>query len=812
MTFKHIYVLFNPASTRASRSRQRFRELEKLYPGRVTVVHTSPDGRDANIAVIRQLAHKLDKDCLLGIAAGDGTVGLVVEVLTATGKDAVPKAASEAVLLPMWGGNANDLASMLNGPALNRRLKTVFNKAEIVPIYPLVCTIVDTEGTISHRIAACYITFGFSAFMARRLNDADYRRKLHGVSIPRKIFHELKHLANALKQADRFSYTEDRKRYRVYELIFANGSRMAKVDRLPVTLSEKYFYKDTLEYKRFGAIVNKIFAVITDRQPNHKIDRRVRIKLHDPVWSQFDGEPVAIEAGSTVEIGRSPRPFYALASSLRKPKSEKPKPTVSGFWRRHRRGLTISGIVVSILVVFHVYLSLTNPYAAVSIVRQPYTTSIEADGSIKLHKQFDLRVYDNPLADSLGYYKSGFLIAQNTFFGGKAVPGDSVDSITDAIHDKRFDPTKPYLISGDQFSVLYMRNLGVFYNSLLNPNTARSQDDWQNRQRIYLQSAMYTLDALSKSHSIKTTIVPIGRQTVAMTSVHPGSTGSDTVYGLFYALQALATPVESSDGKYRLQTTAAARHIISSRQNDLRNIYERYLGMVSNGDTVKASIDLASARDGAQRQQSFYDSLVLWKTRQLAAQLGISNESPQSLETSRQRIAALYWSPTTGCLRDSLKQANSYSSDWLLAIPTGFFNSQRDYDKLVGCVAYIQKQALAEPLPIQYTRDQTQAPWAVRTFAPGYGSNVIWSYWGAEYINLLANLQKTKPENNQHFGRLASNYANRWDQKMLETHGFPETLDPKGNFMQTTFYKSIRSTGWVVQFEQAKWQLAQATN
>ncbi len=838
--FKRVIVLFNPASTRARYSLKCIAVLERLYPDELAVVHTSPDGREANLEIIRQTARSVKPATLFCIAAGDGTVSLVVEAFTASGKHAIPKSVRSTPILPLWGGNANDLAYMLNGLLLRRRLKSIIAKASLIPIYPLQCTVTyvsaiqkskkqkgkqktDSEAIRTTRTAACYVTFGVSGAMARRLNDAAYRSSLP-ISVSIKLVRELAYLVQEFRRAISFRYTDivgssensnnvndadELQEKTAYELIFANGSRMAKVDRLPVTLSERYFYKISLERKGFGSILKKYLTVSRDRQAEHKLEHPVTMKFHDQAWAQFDGEPLLILPGSTVTIATSAQPFYALASSLRQPRKAQRlglRHHVSRYVRKHKIKVITAASILLVLALFHGYLSLTNPYAGITIVKQPYTTTVAQNGDISFEKQFDLQVYDSLFADTFGYYKSGFLIAQNTLFGGKHVPGESVEEITDAIHKLRFDPSKPYLISGDQFSVLYVRNLGVFYNSLLNPNNVRSQYDWENRQRIYFQSALYGLDALAGSSTTKTTVVPIGSESVAMTAVHPGSTGSDTVYGLLYALNALATPASSADGTYQIQTAKAAQQLVKSRHQDLKSVYDRYESEVrdrdGNGDFVKKNIVLASARDGADRQQSFYDSLVLWKTRQLAQQMGLSSESTESIEGSRQRILEAYWSEKTGCLRDELSKDGSYSSDWLLALPTGFFDYERDYGRLMSCVDHIRSQRLAEPLPIKYTYDVTHAPWAVRTFAPGYGSDVIWSYWGAEYITLLAKLDQLNPDPTMRAEALR--HASRWDQAMLDNHGFPETLDPEGKFLHTPLYKSIRSTGWLVQFEYAK--------
>lgn len=467
------------------------------------------------------------------------------------------------------------------------------------------------------------------------------------------------------------------------------------------------------------------------------------------------------------------------------------------------------GAFFVVVAVFNTYLSFTNPYAKQNIIQQPYQTYIQ-DGKVKYQENFRLKVHGGPIADLLGYYKSGLLIVQNSLFGSRPVPGNNPAEITQNIHQLRFDPSKPYLISGDQFSVLYVRNLGVFYNRLLEPDIALNQQDWENKQRIYLQSVLYGIDGLSASRTPKTTVVPIGPRSAVLTQVHPGSYGSDSVYGLLYALERIHDEDASKDGRYRLQTKASAEQITRERINQLQQIASDYLTTVRDPRTglVKTNLDLASARDGVTRNSSLYDNIVMWKTLELADKLGIRETSDQELTGLRQRILSTYWNDQTGCFIDSINNPNSYSSDWLIAMPTEFLDPSQDKDRLGRCITYIRTHKLAEPLPIKYNDEsKPEGPWAVRTFVPSYGGNAIWSYWGAEYITLLAELNKVTSDPS--YKQEAQRHVNTYHQKMVKYHGFPETFDAQGNFLQNTVYKSIRSTGWLVQLEYAEWLLGQ---
>jgi hypothetical protein len=407
----------------------------------------------------------------------------------------------------------------------------------------------------------------------------------------------------------------------------------------------------------------------------------------------------------------------------------------------------------------------------------------------------------------IGYYKSGFLIIQNAWYGSYRSQFNNPDEIIADIHKLRFDPSKPYLISGDQFSVLYPRNLGVFYNSLLNPYTAHSRLDWTNRQRIYLHSAMYALDAFSSARRITTTLVPIFEHSVALTQVHPGSVASDSLYGVLHALNALSNERQYSHPTYKLQAVQTVHEIIRDRQHDLKMLLEIYLHDVQDPKSglVKRKIHLSSARDGALRDSSFYDNVILWKTLQLADHLGIDDIPNEELNRLKKLIIKTYWDEEHGYFRDDMKH-DTYSSDWLIALPAGFLSlkNKKDLDHIKRCVAYTKKHKIDEPFPIRYTAPgkKVHAPWAVRTFVPNYGGDAIWSYWGAQYITLLAELFHIT--GNEDYRYDARRHIQAYHEKIIETQGFPETFDSSGNFLQTPVYKSIRQTGWVVQFEAAK--------
>ena len=469
-------------------------------------------------------------------------------------------------------------------------------------------------------------------------------------------------------------------------------------------------------------------------------------------------------------------------------------------------GLIITLLVLIIAAGAGMWFHITNPYARLSIFQPPYTAFAANDGQINYRQNYRLQVYGGRLANAIGYIKAGFLILQNNYFGSRPVAGNTANDIIRAIHRQRFNPRYPYLISGDQFSVLYPRNLGVFYNQLLNPNTALDATDWQWRQQIYLQSVLVAIDGLAVSHLPRTTIVPIGPRQAALTQVHPGGIGSDQVYGLFFALDGLGGQRRSQDGRYRQQTRRAAQRVISERRADLQHIYDSYLQAVHEPASrrVHAKLHLASARDGVTRSSSLYDNIICYQTVRLARRLGLHDDLPTNLAAAERQLKRDYWDTEQGFYHDHLDNHN-FSSDWLIGFVTGFFDLTKPQDlaRSRRTVEYIENHGLADPLPIKYQiAGQQRRPWAVRWFVPNYGATMIWSYWGAQYITLLAELFQATGE--RLYLNQARQYIKKYQAAIIRDHGFAETFDSQGNFYRSPMYTSIRATGWVVQFEHAR--------
>jgi len=228
----------------------------------------------------------------------------------------LPKSARETVVLPLWTGNANDLAHMLNGPAYRNRLRTVFNAGQVVRIRPMICVLTAQDGTVQQRMAACYASFGATAFATERLSREDMRssmwHKVPGLGFVAEFVTGFK----AAVRAPFFRMEERGAERVVYERVYMNGSRFAKVERLPLRLTDDAFLEHTLSERNLKTVFSQLYrAMQKNLVDRFRVDQSEFV-VQERIAAQFDGELLEVAAGTRVQLYVSPLPFYALSMLL----------------------------------------------------------------------------------------------------------------------------------------------------------------------------------------------------------------------------------------------------------------------------------------------------------------------------------------------------------------------------------------------------------------------------------------------------------------------------------------------------------------
>jgi hypothetical protein len=313
--FSRIIVLRNPASTHAHKVKKRIDRLRGLAPDiDFLTVDTHEGGREANQSVIAGLASLLGPQTLLCIAAGDGTANLVIESLLMDVELSV--AARQTVVFPLWGGNANDLACMLNGSPWQSRVLEIATEAPTITVRPLRCELTFSDGSTRTHLAACYASFGASAFAAKRL--AEPHMRVHPLDrVPGgRIVKELAAVIRAMIDSPLVFITQNEHRLPMYEHIFLNGSRFAKVKGTPLKLTDPYFYHTIIPHKGIRSLAFYIRNLTSKETSSHVRSRHVSFRIDDAVWAQFDGEVFMLPAGTSIDITSNHEPFYALSTLL----------------------------------------------------------------------------------------------------------------------------------------------------------------------------------------------------------------------------------------------------------------------------------------------------------------------------------------------------------------------------------------------------------------------------------------------------------------------------------------------------------------
>jgi len=412
------------------------------------------------------------------------------------------------------------------------------------------------------------------------------------------------------------------------------------------------------------------------------------------------------------------------------------------------------------------------------------------------------------------YAKAGVRISKTTLRKEKQLQG-SEKEIIEQIHTIRFGETNPYVITGGHFYQLFVRNLGIFYNALLDPRIPSSTKDWLNRQQIALRTIALDLAVFALAGNEYTTIVPVQKHLFTCFNFY--ARPSDSLFAILYTLLALTddtfittTFPTKKLPMYPQQTKTSAKKLLTQYKLLLTHLLTNYHKEIINPQTglVRTDILLASARDGIKRTSSFYDNVIAWATLGFAKRLGLYELTDLQLEQWRKRIKDAFWNTKAGIFLDDLSEMSQkkklFSADSFIVLSTKFLDVKKSKDRnyLQQIVTYVKQNMLADPFPLHYsTHDlpkQLYRP--VRHFAPSYMGTSIWSHWGMEYIKTLIYLGQY----DQDYLSEAKKHLTSYEKNILQYGGYPEVYDKTGKILHTRFYRSVLHNGWVVNYEQAQ--------
>lgn len=447
----------------------------------------------------------------------------------------------------------------------------------------------------------------------------------------------------------------------------------------------------------------------------------------------------------------------------------------------------------------------------------PFSTRSDKANNILIEKEFDITFSKSRLSKLYSYSRSGIRIGKTTFSSEKPLVGDEAE-IIQQIHAIRFNPNiNQYVITGGHFTPLFVRNLGIFYNALLDYRIPSSQNDWLDRQKIVLQTVALDLEIFRQANNIFTTIVPLKENSYTCLNIY--SYPSDSLYAILYTLCALSDEsfiartfpfAGKSPYEHSLQTKEAAKLLLSEYKETLKGLLKKYTKHIIDPSTglVRKDILLSSARDGIKRQSSFYDNVIYWVTVKLASQLELCSITNEELEKRKENIIKTFWNEQEGIFLDDLSEESqrkiAFSADSLIVSSTGFLSIKKEEDrrKLLRIVSYVKKNNFDKPFPLRYSsiHNPKKLYRPVRYFAPVYMTNSIWSHWGMEFIKVVIQLSSY----NKEYLQDSLKYITSYKENIERFGGYAELYDLNGNMLRSRAYKSVLHNGWVINYEQVK--------
>lgn len=309
-----LLVIRNPVSANSARAQHQIATLQQEFSFRA--VDVLPTLHDPNAApgenqrnnqerIINELQERVDPNnpdnprCWLVVATGDGTIRDAAEALL-TADDAI----RSVPILPLAGGNGNDFSSMVHGFWGKRRPASRLGKAHIESVQPLEFTITRSDGTIEKKYAFSYGSLGELIAKAAKDIDQDRGRSRFVQLVNEKIL-----AAKAISQARTTVIEERGGKREIGEIIFSNGSRMAKYLHWNQELGDAQLMRTEIPSIDMLHVATAGVKLALGKHPSTPVPdgNIVRLQTVTDTWMQLDGEAFPLPAGSGVTIRRAQR-------------------------------------------------------------------------------------------------------------------------------------------------------------------------------------------------------------------------------------------------------------------------------------------------------------------------------------------------------------------------------------------------------------------------------------------------------------------------------------------------------------------------
>jgi len=411
-------------------------------------------------------------------------------------------------------------------------------------------------------------------------------------------------------------------------------------------------------------------------------------------------------------------------------------------------------------------------------------------------------------------------IAYKAFFKKDAIiEGETAHEIVSKIVQER--TKNNYLYTGGHYTDFYIRNLGTFANKLIEPQAAKTAEEWLERVKLMVRSTELALSVFESYNEITTTIVQLknGKYVPINVYVEP-SDSLPSLLRILYQLQNIDqmphTFELTNEEKKEIQIIKnQAQTILKQHETFLKKETNKFIQKYTDEDGfIKRNIALSGIKDSWIRHSSLYDNIMLWSIHEYTSKLNLDPRGKEEADNLKSALLKHRWSekygffydedPPSACVKNKKNKTciPYFSADNHISVEMGMLkpeiSEEREYLKRI--ITYIQNKNLDQPFPLKTTeiRIPSKEHLPVRLFAPNYTGTTIWSYWGMIYIDILHQIGTI--ENNQEYKEKAREKLNKYKHQIEKYQGFPELYNTDGTEYRKLFYRSVNDMVWGIYY------------
>lgn len=299
----------NKHATRYEQVRPQLNELLEIFRGKANYRDIETD-KDFDTTANR-LLDIVKPDDLVVVLGGDGTKSAVAKALCQSG----------GIMLPLRGGNGNDLDTGLFGKEGCRTPIENIQEGTAIDIHPL-----DVAVNGSHRLATLYFGMGSTGRGSRTMNSRWFRDILPGHDVePVQKFYEYGLLPAVAVCTPPFWVNENGKQRQLTEFSVVNGPSMAKNARIPerLELPEAFVTERATPIGLLPWAIKGLRGTLNDSHATESYlkkgeTRTLHIRrtiLHQAIVAHIDAQHFEIPEGGTVTIGIADESFRAISTS-----------------------------------------------------------------------------------------------------------------------------------------------------------------------------------------------------------------------------------------------------------------------------------------------------------------------------------------------------------------------------------------------------------------------------------------------------------------------------------------------------------------